>query len=231
MTPTERPRIGDFTRPTNPRKKGSVVDGNADLEEKAKPEEAATKGEETKDALDEANIPPPTEREQEAEKRISLYQEIQDQLKPITDYKAYLKELDISEEDAAQIVDDLLMKGYYEERFPLSKKIAVTLRTREQRDTIRLQTALQVQRPLYNDTMDEIITRYNMAASLVSFGRETFAFSKVTDENKVASDLFDKRLDYVERLAAPVFSRLSILLATFDRKVAAVMRNGVAENF
>jgi len=223
-TTEDRPRIGDFARPTNPRRgtKGTV---------QTEAETGSSVKENEEEKKEEANLPPPTDREKEAENRISLYKEMQDHLKPITDYKAYLKELEIDEDEAAQIVDDLLMKGYYEERFNLSKKVAVTLRTREQRDTIRLQVALQVQRPLYNETMDEIITRYNMAASLVSFGRETFAFPKTADLDKVASDLFDKRLEHVERLAAPVFSRLSILLAKFDRKVSAVMRDGVAENF
>lgn len=214
-TDKERPRIGEFTRPSDPRAKEAKSETEQEVEQK----EA------------EGTAPPASDTEKAAKARLSLYEEMQNGLKPITDYKAYLKELEIDEGEAARIVDELLSKGYYQESFEISKKLSVMFRTREQRDTVRLQMAVQVQRPLYTDAMDELMTRYNMAASLAAYGRETFKFpaEKSTDDD--ASKGFDERLAFVERLSTPIFSRLSVALARFDRKISAVMREGVAENF
>lgn len=52
-----------------------------------------------------------------------------------------------------------------------------------------------------------------------------------TTDDKVADEMFDKRMIFVERIATPLFNKISVKLAQFDRKIAAVMREGVAENF
>lgn len=228
---TDRPRIGDFTRPTDPRSKGRSATGTSKSTEAQETKETETKAADAKEEVDEKFMRPESDAEKDAQERISLFQEMQDALAPVTDYKKYLKEQKIEEEEAAEIVDNLLMKGFHEERFDLSKRRAVTFRTRSQQDIIRLQTAMQVQRPLYQDTMNELIIRYNMAASIASFGDKVFEFPPENASVADADKLFDTRLDYVEKLPAAVFAKLSIKLAKFDQKIAAVMREGVAENF
>lgn len=226
-TAGDRPRIGDFTRPVDPRAKDSKPP--VKKETAAPPPSSSEAPKETE--VDEKFVRPETDSEKDAQARVSLFQEMQDALLPVTDYKKYLKEQKIEEVEAAEIVDNLMMKGFYEERFELSKKLTVTLRTRMQQDVIRLQTAMQVQSPLFQDTMNELIIRYNMAASLSSYGETVFEFPP---ENASVAELdksFDMRLSFVERMPSAVFNKLSIKLAKFDQKIAAVMREGVAENF
>ena len=215
------PRIGDFTPPDRRKKRPSRK--KADDEETA--ENASAEETESKTHI------PASEEEKEAADRASLYEDMAQSLTPIEDYQEFLKEQDISLEEAQDIVDGLFTDGYYEEKVNLTKRIHAVLRTREHGDTLRLQMALEVQRPIFTHVMQEITARYNLAASLAQYGDTTFAFPE-GDTNKEEIDaMFDKRLVFVERMADPAFYKLSTLLARLDRKVAAVMREGVAENF
>jgi hypothetical protein len=199
---SSRPRIGAFTKPKDRR-----ADNNETQETSDQDQEAKKSNEDDEDDVDESQMPPKTGVEAEAEDRLSLYQQMQDALLPVEDYKKYLKEQKIEETKAAEIVDNLMTNGFHEEEYDLSRSKSITFRTREQRDTLRLQAQMQIQRPLFQDAVDEMVTRYNMAK------------------------MFDDRLLFVERLPAPVWAKMSIKLAQFDRLVAAVMREGVAENF
>ncbi|MAG64679.1 MAG: hypothetical protein CMK74_02225 [Pseudomonadales bacterium] len=155
---------------------------------------------------------------------------MQSALRPIEDYREYLKEKEISEDKASAIVDGLLSKGYYEETYQVTKTLRVVFRTRQQQDTVRLQTALQIQRPLFDHAYNELVTRYNMASSLSQYRDTTFPFSQSDSEN-AQENAFSDRLAFIERLPTPVFGLLSIQLAKFDALIMAVARPGVAENF
>lgn len=115
-----------------------------------------------------------TDGEREAKHRLSLYEEMQHALLPVQDYKKFLKEHEISETTAETIVDALLVKGFYEESIPLSKRVHMMLRTREHRDLLRLQATVQANPPLFQNVMDELTTRHNIAASLVEFNGQRF---------------------------------------------------------
>lgn len=215
----DQPSLGDFTRP-----------GSAPSEDNARKDAAAKKAEE--DALlEKQGMDADTEEEQEARHRISLYEEMQAALEPVTDYKKFLKDHDISEEKAARIVDDLMTKGFYEEEYPLSQKYKVTLRTRERRDGIRLQGVLNARMPLLQTGMDELTTRYNLAASLAEYNGTRYNFPQADTSAKDVEKFFDVRMQVVEKLPDPMFYKLTQKLAKFDRMLAAVMREGVAENF
>lgn len=216
QTPT--PRIGDFQPPDRTTKRPPRRDAEETAEAVSSPVEAATQI-------------PASEDEQAATERASLYEEMAKGLTPIEDYQEYLKEQGISLDEAQDIVDSLFTQGYYEEPVPLTKRIKAILRTREHGDTLRLQMALELHRPVYSHVLEEITARYNMAASLTRFGDKVFAHPDRDTDKEEVEKLFDERLKFVERMADPAFYKLSTLLARFDRKVAAVMREGVAENF
>ena len=181
--------------------------------------------------IDPQFVPKATLDELEAQQRMKLYGTAMEQLEPVVDYQAYLKGEGISEDDAATIVDDLITQGYYEERVTVTKRSTVLFRTRKQNDTLRLQRAIEVQRPLFRDAMDELVVRYNMAASLAAFKDMDFKFPEEDDTSDVEENLFDVRLNYVAKMPGALFSALSMKLAKFDRKIMTVMREGVAENF
>lgn len=216
----ERPRLSEFTRPSKKRPQDNNPPPKAE-------KEAAPKREDPPESM----TPPESIEEQEAHDRLQLYEQMQEQMAPVEDYKAYLAKLGIDEDEAARIVDDMLTKGFYEETFKLSKTRHCKLRTRAHRDTIRLQTAMEVQRPIFTDSSNELQTRYNMAASLSAYNGEDYYFPEQSDSQEKVDKLFDERLKAVECLPAPIFSAISLLLARFDQKILAVMRPGVAENF
>lgn len=222
----ERPRLGDFTRPSS-KKPGDTVPESAKVPVTPKTPLPPQKEEDPPAEM----TPPETPAEKTAQQRVDLYQNMQEAMLPIENYQEHLAQYGISEEKAARIVDDLLTQGYYEEDFPISKRVNLTLRTREHRDTIRMQIALQVQRPLFSDTLNELVSRYNLAASLAAYNGKRYDFPSEDDADEKADKLFDVRLKKAEHLPAAVFSMATMLLAKFDRMILAVMREGVAENF
>ncbi|MHC4619088.1 MAG: hypothetical protein ACYTEQ_15195 [Planctomycetota bacterium] len=227
-TETTRPRLGDFSKPTAPRAHQSAEEA---LQSRTDDPLTPSKEEQEEALLSQIDSSEETPVEQEAKKRLSLYEEMQQALLPVQDYKKFLAEHDISEDEAEEIVDNLVTKGYHEEEFPISRRRSVTFRTREHRDLLRLQVMFQVQQPVFQGTIDEMTVRYNMAASMVSCIDQKFEFATLETPDKEADALFDKRMEYVERMPDPLFSKLSVKLAVFDRKISAVMREGVAENF
>lgn len=214
-----RPTLGDFTRPGSEPNPSNAK--KTDVEKQA--EEDAL--------LTQAGMEQETESEEAVRARVSLYQEMQQALLPVTDYKKFLKENKISEEQAARIVDNLLTHGYHEETYPLSNKHRVILRTRERRDAIRLEGVLNTRMPLLQTTVDELQTRYNLAASLAEFRGNRYNFPQEGTGAQDVEKFFDERMQVVEKLPDPVFYKLTHKLAQFDRMIAAVMREGVAENF
>jgi hypothetical protein len=194
------------------------------------PRKEEEEGEKKTEAAPKTNIPA-SEVEQQAAERAQLYEEMVEGLTPIEDYQAFLKEQKISEEKAQDIVDNLFTKGFHSEKVTLTKRVSATLRTREHADTLRLQMALEVQRPIYNHVMQELTARYNLAASLERFGDTTFEHPEPGADKEKIEKLFDERLQFVERMADPAFYKLTDALVKLDRTVAAVMREGVAENF
>lgn len=212
---TNTPRIGDFQPP--------------DRTTKRPPRQEA-------DSAPEGDVAPSTqipesEAEQEATERASLYEAMSKGLSPIEDYRAFLKEQGISEDEAQDIVDNLFTQGYHEEVVPITKRVSAVLRTREHGDTLRLQMALEMNRPIYSHSMEEVMARYNLAASLARFNDKVFSHPERGATKEDIEKMFDERLQFVERMADPAFYRLSAALARFDRKVASCLREGVAENF
>lgn len=222
-TEEERPRIGDFSRPGDNTNQPPSEAGpsTTDTPQKGK----------TETEPDASFTPPPTESEEEAQHRVTAYDKMQAALEPIGDYKGFLKKQGIEEAKASEIVDNLLTTSFHQETYNLSKAVSIDLRTRKQEDLLRLQAAMQAQRPVYDDAIDELLTRYNMAASLVRYHKTTFEFPSEGADRSSAEKLFDERLQYVENLPAPVFSAISSKLARFDWVIMAVMQEGVAENF
>lgn len=217
-----RPRIGSFTRPAPD--KGS---SNPDVMTSASKSSAEPD-------VDSAYVPPETPEEKEAKQRLALYGDMTEMVSPVKDYRKYLEEIGVDVEEASRIVDDIMTKGFYEEAYSVTKLSQVYFRTRTHSDTLRLQAAMQMQRPVYQDNIDELMIRYNMAASLSRFKTQIFQFPNYNSSQTTTDHvekMFDERLRYIERMPSPLFARSSYLLAQFDRKIAAIMREGVAENF
>jgi len=146
-----------------------------------------------------------------------------DFLTPAEKYRERLKAQEIDLKSAEAIYDSVLSKGYYEEYVRLRGSHRAVFRTRMYEDHLRLQTILEMQKPQLAISQDELITRYNLAASLYEWDGKPLKHE--TDED------FDAIMKIVKRLPGPLFTVLSRELSRFDTKVMTVFDEGAAENF
>jgi len=152
-------------------------------------------------------------------------------LAPLERYTKLLRESGVSKEKAAEIVDSMLLKGYYEQDFQISPRIKARLRSRTYGDTVRLQSALEALRPVYPAHYDEIVYRYCLASSISSLGNQSFEFPDRKSSKERIEELFDVRLRYVESLGDQVVRILYEKLDKFDKTLQACLQEGAVENF
>jgi hypothetical protein len=146
-----------------------------------------------------------------------------DFLTPAERYRERLKVMKIDLKEAESIYDGVLTKGYYEEYIRIRGSNRAVFRTRMYEDHLRLQTVLEMQKPQLALSQDELITRYNLSASLFEWNGKTLKHDNDAD--------FDEVMKLVRRLPSPVFSLLQRELSKFDAKVMAVFEEGADENF
>ena len=146
-----------------------------------------------------------------------------DFLTPAEKYRERLKSMKIDLKEAEGIYDAVLSKGFYEEYVRLRGNRRAVFRTRAYEDHLRLQTILEMQKPQLAISQDELITRYNLAASLYEWDGKPLKHD--TDED------FDALLMLLRKLPGPLFSVLARELSKFDTKVMAVFDEGADENF
>lgn len=195
--PNTRPRIGDFrSKPDNAPRKPPAETGAPEVAGDKAPEKA--EGGATPEEVPE------------------------EKLTPKDRYARRLKEADISLSMAQSIFDAVVSKGYYEEYVKVGANRAV-LRTRLYDDHLRLQTALEATRPGLVMTQEDMITRYNLAASLYEWRGKPLKHD--------SDDDFDAVMDEVKKLPAPIYSMLVQRLAEFDRKVMLVFSEGATDSF
>jgi len=145
---------------------------------------------------------------------------------PMKRYQKALKMVNLTEEHAAEIVDEVLFgeNGYVEE-FVLKgakREIIGSFRTRQAPDSERLFGAL-AKESLSPNQRDHITAQINLADSLHRYGDEEFPHG-TDDEHK-------QNLEWVRSLRAPVFTMLSQMLAQFDQRVLIACQKGAIENF
>jgi hypothetical protein len=197
----EEVRIGDFSKPVVPPKKSAQASPTAE------------KLTEAEDIL--------KKEADEAEKS----------LKPMASYEDRLKEIGVTREQAAFIVDEVLLKGCYSEEIHLTSRISVRFRTRLYRDTQRMQSYLEVSRPSYEAHYNEIIFKYSLASSLEKFGGDKFDHPNRKASGEEIEKSFQTRLTFVENLPDVTLRLLYTKLGKFDGKVRICLEEGAIENF
>lgn len=176
----------------------------------------------------------PTTSQRLEEKETLLEREVkstEEQLKPLESYEEALAKAGIDKDQAATIIDDVLMKGYYSETIPVTSRINVRLRTRSYADTMRVNTALDVLKPMYQVGYDEIVYRYSLAASLEYFAGKEFKFPTARDSRETQDQLFDERLKFLETQPEATVLILFEKLRKFDERIRTVLKEGAIENF
>lgn len=152
-------------------------------------------------------------------------------LGPMVAYEKRLEKNGISRAKAAEIVDAVLLKGYYAEDITVTKGISVRLRTRAARDTQRAQAMIENLRLTYDKHYHDVMGRYILAASLEKFGADSFAHPQKGTKPDEVEAMYRQRLDYVESLGEPALLLLLQKLAKFDTMIIVVLEEGAIENF
>ena len=171
----------------------------------------------------EAPKPPTTAEEAAAEAEVE--KTLNPEKEKIDRVSAYLKNLaegGISKGDAMLAYDDILEKGYIEHTFSIRGHKGV-LRSRSYADTQRLTSAMEAVRPATNFGYDDIVNRYNLAASLCEW-------KGVTLKHETTAD-FDAALKFITALPSPVFGVLLGELIQFDAKLTLIFGDGATEAF
>lgn len=204
---TSAPKVGDFSQPlVEPARAPAAI--------------TAAPASPTKDRLD------------AAEQRIyAEAAETEATLKPLEAYEAQLKEVGLTRDDAARIVDAVLVQGFYSEDFPITTRVRGTFRTRLARDTRRAHERLEIDRPTFDVHYQEALSRYLLAASIMRFGASVFVFPGPKSTQDEIEKAYQDRLAFVDNLSEPALRILYTKLAKFDRKVVAALQEGAIENF
>lgn len=153
-------------------------------------------------------------------------------LKPMASFEEKLREAGLTREKAAEIVDAVLVKGFYAEDIKVTSTIKTRLRTRNARDTRRAQEMLEAQRFTIDAHYSEAWGRLLLAASLEAFASDRFEHPNPRkDKTELIEKAFQDRAAYVDALPDPALRILLQKLYKFDQKVAVALEEGSIENF
>lgn len=154
-------------------------------------------------------------------------------LTPAERWEKNIESAGLSEAQAFAILDDVIAKGYWEKEYNLFRgRLNVTFRTRDGQHRRRVQRALQEQStPVSTLSFTEIVTRYNLAASLSVFKKTRLPFAPDNGTVDQIEDAFLQRYDFVGKISGPVFDQLVEALIDFDKLVTAAFSEGAAAGF
>lgn len=152
-------------------------------------------------------------------------------LKPMQSYQERLAAVKVSREEAAEIVDSVLLKGHYSKDYAITQTIKARFRTRGARDTRRAQDMLENMRLTISAHYNEMLSRFLLAASLERFGDDKLEHAPRGANNDEHERAFMARLNYVESLSDPALRVLFDKLRIFDVMISTVLEEGTIENF
>ena len=147
-------------------------------------------------------------------------------------YREELEKADIPLVKAREILDAVIFKDCYREDKVLLGRLKVGIRTRIYDDLQRIMKALEEEAPAFPAHTDDLIARYNVAASLAYYKDTQFAFPdpKTATFIEIAA-AFEIRMKFLLGLPTPVISCLIDAVGKFDNMVAAVFAEGAPEDF
>jgi len=140
--------------------------------------------------------------------------------KTLSDYEERLKKVNLSLEDAAEIVRCVFEQGFYEKKYTIHKKYTVTFRTRLTADVDRVLEQLEKKNITNNAVVAQTLSKYHLAASLQEFKGVSLRDKPMEEKVKL-----------IEAMPDAVFRALSNKLADFDAMTTAALSEGAVENF
>lgn len=154
-------------------------------------------------------------------------------LLPMRSYEEQLREIGVTKEQAAAIVDAVMRVGYWSEEISITRSIKARLRTRSSRDRGRALAYVENARPMYDAHYQELMNKHLLAASLESFGEDKFHHpdARLAKAEEI-DQAFETRFRYVDSgMSDPALTLLLHRFFKFEAKIRAVMQEGAVENF
>jgi len=147
-------------------------------------------------------------------------------------YREGLEKAGIPLEKARAILDAVIFQNCYTEDLVILGRLKVGIRTRVYEDLQRIMQALESEAPAFSVHTDDLVARYNVAASLAYYQDTRFVFpDPSTASFQELTDAFDKRMKFLMSLSTPVISSLINAVNKFDQVMAAVFSEGAPEDF
>lgn len=149
-------------------------------------------------------------------------------------YREGLAILGIKPEEANKILDDILFNEGYTEEVLIGGRLKVVFRTRKYRDLQRTMRRMDNEAPLSPAHTNDLIARYNTAASLAQYKERVFDFPDPEEDGVTMEQVekaFEIRFNFLNNLDEPIVNRIITKMHEFDRKIGAVMADGAPEDF
>ncbi len=154
------------------------------------------------------------------------------QTTPAEQWQQALKNANITEEQAYEIVDAIIHKGYWEKEYSLwNGRVKVVFRTRDAQHVFRVQAALEKLVDRTQFSVGQTIFRTNIAGSLAKYQSQALPHPEVKATGNEVEDSFRVRYEFVGKLPGPVFDQMCIAMGNFDAIVTAAASNGAAQGF
>jgi hypothetical protein len=165
---------------------------------------------------------PEEEQPEQAAAKIEDDEEI---LTPIDRWRKGLETAKLTEEEADAIIDEMISRGFYEKEYTLFRgRLVVRFRSRDGQALERIARALDSVRTNDERVHSQIISRFNLASSLATYGDKKFT-KPSTDEE------FIERLKFVDSRPSAVLSQIYVALNNFDAQVFAALNEGAEMGF
>jgi hypothetical protein len=159
-----------------------------------------------------------------------------EEFKPYT-YPERLEKLEVSDEEAHEIIDNICEKGSHLEAVVIRKKrkdkpeIKAVFMTRDTRTQAFISVEAAKRHGNIPMVYEKIMGELQLAASLVHYSGNNYpALSDIEDDKEFEVELM-KRAHIFSKLPAPITVVLARKLSEFDLKITAVMAPGYEDFF
>lgn len=144
-----------------------------------------------------------------------------------------VKAAGLTEDQAHQILTEILTRGHFDKTFTLYGRVPLVLRTRDAYARRRLLEIYDQYRIADGQVQRELYLRVALAGSIVKFGDTTYPHVAPNERDPVKIDqTFTERLNAVDRLPDAVLQEtLYPIVARFDQWVYAALSNGAPSGF
>jgi hypothetical protein len=158
--------------------------------------------------------------------------EVEDsEIPAVLTYEEKVGEFGLTIESALAIVDSLTMEGVYTEKVKIGRKVKVEFSTRPTRFNTFLTDVIDQYEPKKLAKLNQIMSEYQLAASLFRYGDMTFDELEDGLSAKDWDAVIEGRLKFIRSLPTQLFAALCDKLSMFDLKMTMVFSKGYDEYF